>query len=37
MECKKFKSVSLTTKDKDEWEKAMLAFVEHTSDMIKKN
>ena len=37
MESKKFKSVSLTTKSKEEWERAMQAFIENTSEMIKKN
>ena len=37
MDCKKFKSVTLTTKNKDEWERAMQAFVENTVEMIKRN
>jgi biotin synthase-related radical SAM superfamily protein len=37
MESKKFKSVSLTTKNKEDWERAMQAFIEITSEMIKKN
>jgi hypothetical protein len=37
MYTKKFKSVTLTTKDKDEWQKAMVAFMENTVEMINKN
>jgi len=37
MESKKFKSVSLTTRNKEEYEMAMKAFTDLTCEMIKKN
>lgn len=37
MEGKKFKSVSLTTRNKEEYELAMKAFTEFTLEMIKRN
>ena len=37
MESKKFKSVSLTTRNKEEYEMGMKAFTELTCEMIKRN
>jgi hypothetical protein len=37
MGCKKFKNVVLTTNSKDEWRKAMDAFVELGTTMIERN
>ncbi len=37
MESKKFKSVTLTTRSKEEYELGMKAFTEMTCEMIKRN
>lgn len=37
MGCKKFKNVVLTTNSKEEWRKAMEAFVELGASMIDRN